>query len=98
MNLNQRNDPRVQPMFKRSRQNSSSLFIISLVYYELPKRIIRVNGNIYHIFKPNKFRNVHNVFQDKGKIDMTPNGFKLLTSTCWNDKYQPLTIYMTKER
>ena len=29
-------------------------------------------------------------------MDMTFNELKLLTSTCWNEKYQPLTIDMTK--
>ena len=29
---------------------------------------------------------------------MTLNEFKLLTSTCWNEKYQPLTIDMTKDK
>ena len=29
---------------------------------------------------------------------MTLNEFKYLTSTCWNEKYQPLTIDMTKDR
>ena len=48
-------DPRVQAMFKRSRHNNLSIFIISQDYYELPKRTIRVNGYIYHIFKPNYF-------------------------------------------
>ena len=49
------NDPRVQAMFKGSRHNNLSVFIISQDYYELPKRTIRANGNIYHIFKPNNF-------------------------------------------
>ena len=31
-------------------------------------------------------------------MDMTLNGFKLLTSTCWNKIYQLLTIDMTKDR
>ena len=31
-------------------------------------------------------------------MDMTLNEFKLLTSTCWNEKYQPLTIDMTKDK
>ena len=31
-------------------------------------------------------------------MHMTLNEFKLLTSTCWNEKYQPLTIDMTKDR
>ena len=30
-------------------------------------------------------------------MDMTLNEFKLLTSTCWNEKYQPLIIDMTKD-
>ena len=29
---------------------------------------------------------------------MTLNDFKLLTSTCWNKNYQPLTIDMTEDK
>ena len=29
---------------------------------------------------------------------MTLNEYKYLTSTCWNEKYQPLTIDMTKNK
>ena len=31
----------------------------------LPKRTIRANGNIYHIFKPNNFRDVQRYVQIK---------------------------------
>ena len=31
-------------------------------------------------------------------MDMSLNDFKYLTSTCWNEKYQPLTIDMSKDR
>ena len=85
-------------MFKRGRHKKLSNFIISQDYYELPKRTIRANGNIYHTFKPNNFRDVQNFYQDKASMDMTLNEFKLLTSTCWNKNYQPLTIDMTKYR
>ena len=91
------NDPRVQAMFKRSRHNNLSIFLISQDYYELPKRTIRAIGNIYHIFKPNNFRDVQKLYQDKASMDMTLNEYKYLTITCWNEKYQPLTIDMTKE-
>ena len=30
-------------------------------------------------------------------MDMTSDEFKYLTSTCCNEKYQPLTIDMTKD-
>ena len=50
LNEKKMNDPRVQAMFKRSRHNNLSIFIISQDYYELPKKTIRANGNIYHIF------------------------------------------------
>ena len=30
-------------------------------------------------------------------MDMTLNEFKVLSSTCWNEKYQPLTIDMTRD-
>ena len=92
------NDPRVQAMFKRSRHNNLSIFIISQDYCELPKKTIRANGNIYHIFKPNNFLDVRNIYQDKASMDMTLDEFKYLTSTCWNEKYIPLTIDMTKDR
>ena len=29
---------------------------------------------------------------------MTITEFRLLTSICWNDQYQPLTIDMTKDK
>ena len=96
LNEKEMNDPRVPAMFKRSRHNNLSIFIISQGYYELPKRTIRANGNIYHIFKPSNFRDVQSLYQDKASMDMTLNEFKFLTSTCWNEKYQPLTIDMTK--
>ena len=83
------NDLRVQTMIKRYRHNNLSIFIISQNYYELPKRTIRTNGNIYHIFKPNKFRDVINIYPEKSSMDMTLNEFKLLTSICRNEKYQP---------
>ena len=98
LNEKEINDPRVQAMYKRSRHNNLSIFIISQDYYELPKRAIRANGNIYHIFKPNNFRDVQNLYQDKASMDMTLDEFKYLTSACWNKKYQPLTIDMTKDK
>ena len=39
-----------------------------------------------------------NLYQDKASMDMTLNELKLLTSTCWNENYQPLTIDMTKDK
>ena len=87
VNEKEMNDPRVQAMFKRSRHKNLSIFIISQNDFELPKRTIRANGNVYHIFKPNKFREVQNLYQDEASMDMTLNEFKYLTSTCWNEKY-----------
>ena len=48
------NNPGVQAMFKRSRHNKLSIFIISQDYYELPRRIVRANGIIYHLFRPKR--------------------------------------------
>ena len=99
-NLNQKemDDPRVQALFKRSRHNNLTIFMISQDYYELSKKPIRCNGNIYHIFKPNNFRDVIKLYQDKTSMNMNPNEFKYLDSTCWSDKYKPLTIDMTKDK
>ena len=92
------NNRTVQVMFKRSRQKNLSIFLFNQDYYELPKLPTRANENIYHILKPNNFRGVQNVYQDKTSIDMVPNGFNLITSTCWTDKCLPLTTDMTKEK
>ena len=92
------NDLRVQAIFKRSRIIKLSIFLISRDYYELPKRTIRANGTIYHEFKPNNFRDVQNLSQDKASMDKTLKEFNLLTSTCWKGEYQPLTFDMTKDK
>ena len=98
LNEKEMNDPRAQAMFKRSRHKNLSIFIISQDYYELPKKTIRANGNIYHIFKPNNFLDVRNIYQDKASMDMTLDEFKYLTSTCWNESFKPITIDMTKDK
>ena len=85
-------------MFKRGRHNNLSIFVINQDYYELSKTTIRANGNFYHIFKTNNFRDVQNLYQDKASMDMALNEFIYLTSTCWNKNYQPLTIDMTKDK
>ena len=82
LNEKEMNDSRVQAMFKRSRHNISSIFIISQDYYKLPKSTIRANGNIYHIFKPNNFRDVQSLYQDKASKDMTLVEIQNLTSIC----------------
>ena len=97
LNQKEMDDSRAQAMFKRSRHNNLSIFIISQDYYKLGEKTIRCNGNIYHIFKLNNFRDVQNLYQDKASLNMIPNDFKLLTSTCWNKNYQPLTIHKTKD-
>ena len=58
LNEREMSDPQVQARFKTSRHNNLFIFIISQDYYELPKRTIRANGNIYRIFKTNSFRDV----------------------------------------
>ena len=91
-------DPRVQAMFKRCRHSNLCIFILSQNYYELLKKTMRANGNIYHIFKRNNFLDICNIYQDKASKVMTFDEFKLLTSTCWNETYQPLTIDMTEDK
>ena len=70
------NNDKKQAMLKRGRHNNLYIFIISQDYYELPKMKIGAKGNIYHIFKPNNFRDVQSLYQDKASMDMTLNEFK----------------------
>ena len=71
---------------------------MSQEYYDLPKQTIRANGNIYHIFTPNMFRDIKDVYQDNCSMGNTLDEYKYLTSTCWDKKHQPLTIDMTKNK
>ena len=96
LNEREMNDPRVQAMFKRSRQKNLSIFIISQDHYELPNELSAPTA--ISIFKPNNFRDVLCIYEDKSSMDKTLNAFELLTSTCWNEKYQPLTNDMTKDK
>ena len=76
------NDQRVQALFKRVRQKISSILSISQDYYELPKRTLPANVNIYHIFKTNNFRDAQNLHRDKASTDMILNEFKHITNIC----------------
>ena len=98
LNEKEKDVPRVKAIFKRSRHDILSIFVIFHDYYELLKRAIKAYGNNYQIYEPNNFLDVWNIFQDKSSTDMTLNEFKYLISTCWSEKYQPLTIDMTKYR
>ena len=92
------NNDKIQAIFKQGRHNILSIFIISQDYYQLPKRTIRAKGKIYHIFQPKNLLDVRNIYQDKASMDMTLDEIKYLASSCWNQKYQILTIDMTEDR
>ena len=59
------NNDKIQAMFKRGLHNNLSIFLFNQDYYELPKLTFRANGNIYHIFETNNFRDVQNLYQHK---------------------------------
>ena len=82
LNEKEINDSRVQAMFERSRHNNIPTINISQDYYELPKKSVRFTSNIYHIFKPNNFRDVQNLFQDEESTVLALDEFRYLTSTC----------------
>ena len=90
-------DPRVQAMFKRSGHNNLSIFIVSQEYYKIPKRSIRANGSIFHIFRPKNFRDVQRLSQDKVPMAITLNEFNCPTNTCWDKKDQPLANDLSNE-
>ena len=92
------NDPRVQVMLKRSRHNKISNFIISQDKNELPKKTIRANGKLYHIFQLNIYREVQNLYRDQFSIDMTLQKLKNLLTVYWNKKYQTFAIDMAKDK
>ena len=70
LNEKEINNEKIQAMFKRGRHNNLSTFIITQDYYGMPKRTIRANGNIFHLFKPNNYLDVRNIYQDKASMDI----------------------------
>ena len=98
LNEKEKIDPRVQALFKRSSYSNINNFIISQDYCEIPKRTIGAIGNISHSFKPNNFKDLRSLYQDKPCTDMTLIGNKQITSSCWYERYQTLTIDMTKNK
>ena len=93
-NEKEKNDPRGHAIFKQSRHSNKSIVKFSQDYYELPKQTVRANANIYQIFEPNNLRDVQNLHQNKTLLDITPIEFKVLTSSCWNERCQHLNIDM----
>ena len=83
---------------KSSRHENLSIFITIQDYYEQPKKTIRVSGNIYHNFKPNNYKDVQSLYQNKASMDMSLNEFKYLTLTCWDKKHQPIPFDNTKDK
>ena len=88
-------DPRVQAVLKRSR-HWFIYFHIQPRLLRISKRTIRANGNIFYIFRPNKYRDVQNFYRDKASV--TLKEFKYLFFICWDKKNQPLTIDITKDK
>ena len=43
-------------------------------------------------------RDVLNLVQDKASMEMSLDEFNYLTSTCWIEKYQAITIDKTKDK
>ena len=97
LNEKEMKDTRVQAKFERFRHINKSIFIIFQVYYELQKRTSKVNGNLYHIFKPNISRDVQKFCQNKASKYVTLNEFKVKTSKYLNAKHQRLAIDVTKD-
>ena len=81
LNENEKEDPRVEAMFKRSRHCNISFFTVSQDCYELPKRTYWVNGKVYHNFKTTFFRDAQNLYQHKTGVDTKLNDLKLIAST-----------------
>ena len=53
LNEKEINNDNIQTVFKHGRHNNLSIFIISQEYYELTKRTIRANGNVFLIIYSN---------------------------------------------
>ena len=53
---------------------------------------------MFFIYSNQIILDVQNLFQDKASMDMIIDEFKLLCNICWQTKFQPLTIDMSKDK
>ena len=91
-------DPRTQTLFKRSRHNNLSILTIIWDYYELSKRTLRADGNIFQIFKQHEYRDVQNLYQDNTGMGMTLDENIFLTSIFCDEEYQPPTSDKSRDK
>ena len=94
LNEKEMNDPGVQAMFKRSGHNKSSLYCLKITtnYPKGRQELAEISATYSNPIVSEI------IYQDKSSMDMTLNEKKILISTCWNEKNQPLTIDMNKDK
>ena len=101
LNKQQLSDERVQMVFervfRRSRHNTLSLFVITHGFYVQHKDTIRENCTIIHQFIRNFFANIDCIDRQLSLTDMLIKKYKRFVNIVWSEDYNFVTIDLTKK-
>ena len=87
----------INPFFTRGRHNLCDVYYLSQVYFDVPKRTIRMNSNIIILFRQS-LRDVEHIYRDIAGLDMSYDEFEELCREAWKEKYQYLEINMLEDK
>ena len=95
--LGAKNSSQIDEFFTRGKHEDLDVYYISQSYFALPRRSIRKNSDRLKLFKQT-FRDVQSMYSDIGAYDISYDEFKQMCHKAWVEKYNYLSIDMTKNK
>ena len=95
--LGAKNSSQIDEFFTRGRHEDLDVYYINQSYFALPRQSIRNYSDRLILFKQT-LRDVQNMYQDIGALDMIYDEFKEMCRVAWVEEFNYLCIDMTKSK
>ena len=95
--LGARNSSQTAEFFTRGKLEDLRVFYVSQSYFGLPRQSIRNNSDKLILFKQT-LRDVQRMYYDIGAYDMNYDESKEICHKAWKERYNYLSIDMTKSK
>ena len=95
--LGSKNSSQIDEFYTGGRHEHLDVYYISQRYFALPRQSIRSNSDRLILFRQT-FRDVQNMYYDIGAYDMNYDEFKQMCHKAWNERFNYLSIDMTKNK
>ena len=95
--LGARNSSQINDFYTRGRHEELYVYYISQSFFPLPRQSIRNDCDILILFKQT-LRDVQSLYYDIGAYDMKYDEFKEMCHKAWSEKFNYLSIDMTKNK